>query len=377
MKKIAIVQRTITPYRRDFYIPFRERLLKRDISFLLLYGQPSRSDFLKNDSVDLEWAVKVPSKIFEIGHSELYWQSILPYLKDVDLVIVEQASKLLVNYVLLLQNWLGIRKLAFWGHGKNFQETSANLFGEWIKRQVSTHIHWWFAYTEMSMRVVREMGFPKERITLVQNAVDTHFLSQSLLELKPVQITKVREELNLYSQNVGIYVGGLYPEKRIPFLLGALKLIRHQIPDFEMIFIGGGVDTNLVEQAAIQHPWIHFVGTKFDREKVPYYAISKLFLMPGQVGLGILDTFALETPLVTTDLPIHSPEIEYLQNGINGVMVENPNNFQIYANRIVELLRNPAEYNQLVENCRKSHEKYTIENMVENFANGVEKALLV
>jgi len=375
MFKIAVIYKTLPRYRRDFFNGLRETLAQNNMELILLYGQPSYREALKNDTIDLDWAVKVPSKIFELGRSEFYWQPVLHYLKDVDLVIVEQASKLLVNYVLVLQNLLGIRKLAFWGHGKNFQETSANLLGEWVKRQVSTRVHWWFAYNEMSARVVQEIGFPRERITLVQNAVDTYFLTRTFQELTPVQIEKVRGELNLYSPNVGIYAGGLYLEKRIPFLLESLQIIRRQIPDFEMIFIGGGVDAHLVEEAAAQYPWIHFVGPKFDSDKIPYYAISKVFLMPGLVGLGILDTFALETPLITTDMPIHSPEIDYLQNEVNGVMVADSTNSLVYANAVVHLLKNEEVRQKLVGGCQSARNIYTVENMIERFAQGVIMAL--
>ena len=375
MPKVAIIHKSITQYRRDFFNGLRNALAKKNIELLLLYGQSGRRDALKNDTVDLEWAIKVPSKIWEVGHTELYWQPILPYLKDVDLVIVEQASKLLVNYILLFQNALGIRKLAFWGHGKNFQATSASPLGEWIKRQVSNHVYWWFAYNDLSARVVHEMGFPGERITSVQNAVDTRFLISAYQALIPEDVQRIRAELNLYSGNVGIYAGGLYPEKRLPFLLEALHIIRQQVSDFEMIFIGGGVDAPLVERAAAQYPWIHYVGPKFDLEKVIYYSISKLFLMPGLVGLGILDTFAMETPLVTTRTPLHSPEISYLVEGINGIIVDDPDDPKTYAKRIIDLLNDSAEYDRLVINCGKSREKYTIENMVENFAIGIQQAL--
>jgi glycosyltransferase involved in cell wall biosynthesis len=157
--------------------------------------------------------------------------------------------------------------------------------------------------------------------------------------------------------------------------LETLQLIRQQVPDFEMIFIGGGEDMHLVQQAAAQYPWIHYVGPKFDREKVPYYAVSKVFLMPGLIGLGILDTFAMETPLITTDVPIHSPEIEYLENGVNGVMVSNPENPLTYAKAVVHLLQNEIERQKLVNGCRLARERYTLDNMVERFADGVTLAL--
>jgi len=373
--KVAILYKSIPQYRRDFFNGLRETLAKEHVELILLYGQPGHRDALKNDTIDLDWAQKVPNKIWEIGRYEIYWQPVLSYLRNVELVIVEQASKLLINYVLLLQNALGIRKLAFWGHGKNFQETSANPFGEWIKRRISTHVHWWFAYNETSARVVREMGFPAERITIVQNAVNTRFLTQTLQNLTSEQIEQTRQQLGLKSEHVGIYAGGLYPEKRLPFLLEALQFIRQRVPDFEMIFIGSGVDAQLIEQAAAQHPWIHFVGPKFDEEKVPYYALSKLFLMPGLIGLGILDTFALETPLITTNVPIHSPEIEYLQSGINGMMVADSTNPLTYANTAVQLLENEDARQILVAGCRSSRNLYNIENMIERFTQGVLRAL--
>ena len=131
----------------------------------------------------------------------------------------------------------------------------------------------------------------------------------------------------------------------------------------------------MVEQAATQYPWIHYVGPKFDSEKVPYYALSKLFLMPGLIGLGILDTFALETPLVTTQIPLHSPEISYLENGVNGLMVDNASNPQVYANAVIRLLLNEDVRQKMVDACISVRNVYTVEIMVSQFAQGIIKAL--
>ena len=323
----------------------------------------------------MDWARKVESKIFYLGDKEIYWQPVLKFIRGSDLVIVEQASKLLINYILILQNSFRIRNLAFWGHGKNFQQQTSNRFGEWIKKLVSTHVHWWFAYNQISADVVRSMGFPKEHITLVQNAIDTRKLTQRLSNISQSEILALRRELNIQSRNVAIYTGGIYFEKRIPFLLKAIEYVRAQIKDFEMIFIGGGTESYLVEEAAKQAPWIHYVGPVFGSEKVPYYAISKVFLMPGLVGLGILDTFALETPLVTTNVPIHSPEIEYLIDGENGIMVESKNDPKLYARAVVDLFLDNDLRNKLIEGCKFARQKYTIEAMVDRFCEGVILAL--
>ena len=122
----------------------------------------------------------------------------------------------------------------------------ASPFGEWIKRQVSTHVHWWFAYNDLSVRIVQSLGYPLERITPVYNAVDTRTIARDLQNISNEDRIATRRELGISSEQVAIYAGGLYPEKRLRFLLPALQMIWSDIPDFEMIFIGGGVDAGLI-----------------------------------------------------------------------------------------------------------------------------------
>jgi glycosyltransferase involved in cell wall biosynthesis len=285
------------------------------------------------------------------------------------------ANKLLVNYILLMQNALGVRKIAFWGHGKNFQARRGDWFSEWIKRKLSTKVHWWFAYNDLSARIVTGLGFPEKRMTIVQNAIDSRQLINALKELRTVDLDKVRKEIGIKGKHVGLYVGGIYPEKQIPFLLGALDIVREKIPDFEMIFIGAGVDAPLIIERSKDRPWIHYLGPRFNLEKVPYFAVSQLFLMPGLVGLAIIDCLSLDLPLVTTRSDLHSPEIDYLRSGVNGLMVDAHGDERIYAQAVVDLLNNEKERFKMIEGCKATREKYTIEAMAENFSNGIISAL--
>ncbi len=377
MRKVAILQRYIPQYRREFFNRLRDTLIQKEIDLQLIYGQPNERELKLKDAIDLDWAIHVPSKIFKLGRSELYWQPVFHYLKGVDLVIVEQASKLLINYLLLLQSWFGTRKIAFWGHGKNFQSITANRFGEWIKRLVSTRVHWWFAYNDLSVKVVQEMGYPAERITSVQNAVDTLNLHSEFLNLPDDVRKKIQVDLGLQSSQVCLFIGGMNPGKQISFLLESLHYIREQINDFEMIFVGSGVDALLVSDAAKHHPWIHYVEPKFASDKIPYFSLSKYVLMPYSAGLVLLDSFALETPLITINSPLHGPEIGYLENGINGIMVAPPCDPKVFAEKVIDCLKDDHLHERLVENCQKSYQKYSIEGMVENFSSGIEKALSI
>ncbi len=219
------------------------------------------------------------------------------------------------------------------------------------------------------------LGFPGDRITSVQNAIDTRSIAEARKHINTDDLAVLKTRLGIKSDNVGVFTGGLYREKRLPFLLEACQLIRRDIPDFELIVIGKGPEADFVEAAAAQHEWIHFVGPKSDDEKVPYWALSKLLLMPGLVGLVVLDSFALGVPMITTDYPYHSPEISYLKDGENGLIVKPWPDPEEYARRAVELFRNPDRIALLARNALADAERYSVERMSANFANGVLKAL--
>ena len=373
--KAVVVYRALPQYRRRFYELLRERLDEAGVEFVLIYGQPGRADAAKLDTVELPWAHRIRNRVVKIGAREAYWQPCLGLLRDTDLVIVEQASKLLVNYVLFAYQLAGKNKLAFWGHGKNFQQRQASGIAEAVKRYMSRRVHWWFAYNDLSARVVEEIGYPEGRITVVQNALDTQELVRARSEIRAERLDAIRQELGVKGDNVCIYTGAMYAEKRIDLLLEICDMVREDVPDFEMIFVGAGPDDRLVKEAAARHGWIHYTGPKFDEEKVPYFMISKLLLMPAAVGLAVLDAFALEVPLVTTDGPFHGPEIGYLVDGVNGLLLDDPDDPAAYAAAVKRLLRDDAARERLVAGCRESANLYTVEEMVERFAGGVLRAL--
>ena len=94
--------------------------------------------------------------------------------------------------------------------------------------------------------------------------------------------------------------------------------------------------------------------------------------MPYSVGLGMLDSFAMETPMITTFNQFHGPEIDYLENGINGFITKD--NIDDYSQTVIETLKT-KKYVDLIKGCKLSAEIYTIETMVENFKNGVLSCL--
>ncbi|MEO1298493.1 MAG: glycosyltransferase family 4 protein [Cyanobacteria bacterium J06636_16] len=360
-------------YRKPFFEKLKTQLDNTDIELSLVYGDGGESDRQKQDLVNISWGTFIPNKIVRVLGKELYWQPVTNFINDADLVVVEQASKLLINYYIQLLQSVGLAKLAFWGHGRNFQADESHAIAESIKKSVSNYAHWWFVYNKLSQKVIEELGFDRSRITSFENSIDTRSLKASLSKISDEDKTAIRQKYELKGQNVCLFCGSLYEHKNLPFLFEAATLIKQQVEDFELLIVGSGTQRPYVEVMAAKYDWVRYLGPLFNQEKVEVFSISRLYLIPGLVGLGILDSFALGVPLVTVDIPNHSPEISYLSSGINGIMTRN--DVSEYARAVILLLRDSDTYKQVRLSAQEAGENYSIENMVHNVYSGLLSAL--
>lgn len=368
-RSICIVQRRLTHYRVPLFEALRGLLDERGIRLELLVGQGTPAEEQKHDAGELHWAKSIPTHYLADGR--LCWQPMQRHLAGADLVVVTQENKLIQNHLLLLARHRF--KLAFWGHGANLQSDTPNGLKERFKRWTTNRVDWWFAYTQMSADLVTAAGFAGRRITVLNNAVDTSELLRQRRSITPEESQGVRESLGFGGGPVGVFVGSLYADKRLDFLFSAAEAIRRKVPDFHLLIVGDGEERDKVQAWCAAHPWASWAGARFGREKAAYVSVAQVMLNPGLVGLGILDAFVCGVPMLTTDCGIHSPEISYLENGINGVMT--PNDLNAYVEASVRLLRDQQVLDILRVGCITSSQAYTVENMANNFADGMTRCL--
>ncbi len=373
--RVLIVQKDMPHYRVRFFELLKSRLTLNNVELSVVYGQPVGVSAELADRRELDFGEMVPSRTFRIGGKTAYWQPLLGRALRSDLVIVEQANRLLVNYPLLVAGALGLTRVALWGHGRDFQARNRRSWGERAKAVTSRWAWWWFAYTATSADIVAGLGFPRERTTVVQNASDTSALRRAVDVARREAADDIRTELALVGRNVGIFVGGMYRDKRLEFLVAAAREIRGRVADFELLLVGAGPDKHLAEAAAEELSWVHFIGPAFGADLARCMAVSRVALMPGLVGLGVLDSFASGVPMVTTRVAYHSPEIEYLVDGVNGVVVGDSSSVEAFAAAVVRVLSDEAYREGLVAGCFEATSRYTVEAMADRFADGVVAAL--
>ena len=369
MKRVAIIQRRLTHYRVPLFALLREVLAERCIQLDLLVGKGTLAEEMKSDSGELPWAISLPTRY--LAGERLCWQPIRRFLAAADLVIVTQENKLIQNHLLLLAPRRF--KLAFWGHGANLQSDNPKGIKERFKRWTTNQVDWWFAYTRLSADLVVAAGFPDDRVTVLNNTLDTDELNRQRQLVTPEETQALRESLGFGAGPTGVFVGSLYVGKRLDFLFAAAEAIRQEIPDFQLLILGEGPERDKVRSWCAAHPWGVWVGARFGREKVEYMLASQVTLNPGGVGLGILDSFVCGVPMITTACGIHGPEIAYLKNGVNGVLTADA--LGTYVESSVALLRDSRALASMRTECIANGREYTLTNMADRFADGVEHCL--
>jgi glycosyltransferase involved in cell wall biosynthesis len=356
-----------------FYQRLMTLLTSQGITLDLIYGKSNRYETVRTGSI--AGAIEVRNRYLYLCGRFLLWQPVLRRLRGADLVIIFQNSANLVNYPVLLLSGLGVFHVALWGHGRCFQAGDRRRVREAFKAWYSKRVDHWFAYTDLSASVLEQQGFPRGRITVVNNAIDSGPLIAQYDRMTTGDDIALKSQLGIpVDARVGLYCGRFYGDKRLRFLMDAAAQVRNRCSKFHFIVIGeGDLEPEVTGFAQANAEWVHFVGPKYGIERVPYFRIAVCQLNPGAVGLGIVDSFAMLAPLITTDIPIHSPEIAYLENGTNGIMTADSGS--AYADAVDRYLNDVHIQARLKDGCAKARRIYTIENMADRFAQGVLQAL--
>jgi glycosyltransferase involved in cell wall biosynthesis len=372
--RVVIVQRAIRQYRGPFLDQLREQLDHRGIALSVMHNTPHRDDDHRKDVAAPDWAHRLDARMVGVNGKHLHWQAPPPELWEADLVVVEQATQLLLNYLLLLRRHAGGPLVGFWGHGTS-PYRDAHRIGEAVKRWVSGQPDWWFAYTDGVVDRVSAFGFPRDRITSVRNATDTRALAAEVEGLADEEVERLRGELGVGRGPVGLFVGALVPEKKLEFLVQAGEAIRRAVPEFELVIAGDGAMQGWVSQRVADRPWLHYAGQRFGRELAALLRLSSFLMVPAWVGLVVTDSFAAGRPLFASRSEAHGPEIEYVVHGVNGLLIDDGHDPRCGTRPgSSQHCRSRGCWAQQ-RGCRAEADRYGVEDMAVRFADGIEEAL--
>lgn len=368
-RNVVFVERHMAHFRVALYEGLRDSLDRDGVTMHLATGSPTSEEVAKQDTEHIDWADTLPTRYLLGG--KVCWMPVHSKLGPGDLLVLEHENKLLWNFWELYKP--RHYKVAFWGHGRNMQSNRPNGPSERLKRHTTLRADWYFAYTEESRRTLLDIGFPEQRITVFNNAIDTRQLGIDHRSIGAPERVALAHSLGLVGKPVGLFLGSLYAQKGLDRCLQAAMAVRQRVPEFQWLVIGDGPDRQKVEAMAQEHPWVHWVGPKRDREKALYASLADVLMIPGAVGLVALDSLVLGKPIVTMHANAHGPEMEYLDNGVDALIT--PDGVEAYSEALSHLLLDSQRLHAMQQACLAKAEQYTIEAMIARVHRGVLSAL--
>lgn len=203
---------------------------------------------------------------------------------------------------------------------------------------------------------------PAEKITIIPCGVNTD-------ELYPVNKSIARSLLDLpYDEKILLQLGRMVPRKGVDNVIRALSMVKCGSTKVRLLIVGGDADTaqeltrlqQLAGELKISDK-VYFLGQKSREELKYYYAAADLFITtPWYEPFGItpLEAMACGTPVIGSNVG----GIKFsVANGHSGALVP-PKDPGALANMITALLRSPALLREMSDNAiRRVNKLFTWE----------------
>ena len=379
-KRILIAHQSAIPhYRIDFYNLLNMKLSKNYQIHIVFDDKNQKKYFLENLSIkDFNFNVLLTKTMsFRLFNKIFSIQSFIFSLKNYDIVIIEDAINNLSYLFCHLLRPIYNYKIYKWGHGrdcsilrpgfikKNIEKFKLNL----IKRSDG-----YLAYTKGVKKYLVEKNINSEKIFVLNNTID--IVQNRKLIKAEIDLEKIKNQLNIKANNVLLYVGRIDKRKNFTLITNALVELKRKLDDFIVIVIGDGDRKLIIDMIdRVGKNYVKYKKSIIDKNILSkYYAISDLYLFPGDVGLGPLTSISFNLIPIIIDSETHNPEVEYL-NYNNSIILNKNICFKEYADSILENLLNKDLIEEKKNKSWDTIKHLTLTSMVNNFSSPFERLI--
>lgn len=371
MRRVSVIQREIPHYRIRFFEELYAQGRLQDFDVHVYCAMSPTCKFASTFPYSV-----LPARYFNGMQAGAYWiHGLETAITGSDVVVAPQELQC-VNVPYLWARRKRICKTwVWWGHGYNFQAavrpSVATKIKERMKAFMTRRADGLITYTERGAKYWRQCGLPEDRVIAYYNTIDVDELRRAGAEIDEAQRSVLRRKLMLEGKRVLLFSGRLYSEKKVDFLLRAFALLKDSYPEVALLIIGDGEERDRLQQLAkrLELQDVHFLGEVVNpHDTAAYFLLADLLVIPGLVGLAIVHGFAFGLPLITTDFPGHSPELDYL-NESNGIMARI--DAVHYAESIRTLLSSPRQLEMMKGSALAQGDNLKLEYSIRRFVSGI------
>jgi glycosyltransferase involved in cell wall biosynthesis len=224
---------------------------------------------------------------------------------------------------------------------------------------LSTCDHY-LSYTEISTTNLRNRGYDAARITTLNNAVEALATPEQAMTAQRVPLQT-------------LFVASLVEDKEPLAAVAIVDRLQLLAPGACLNIVGDGPLRSQCEQAANGRDWVHYHGFQRGQSLRELALASDIAIIPGRVGLAVMEMASAGLPMATFAVSRHGAEIAYLKDGINGLFLSKDINAA--AKELRTLLTDRPALERMRHQALSTASKYTVRRMAVNFADGVMASL--
>jgi len=178
-----------------------------------------------------------------------------------------------------------------------------------------------------------KQGADSGKIFIAPNIVDIEKFVGKSSKFKEDK-EKFKQELNIPNKKIILFIGQLIERKGVEYLINAYTKIREEQNDVCLIIVGNGVLKTKLEEICIEKKIrdVRFTGWVSEEEKIVYYSIANLFVLPTLMDLCPLvlnEAMACGLPVISTDAA--GCAVDMIMTDENGFIVNKANANQLYS----------------------------------------------
>jgi glycosyltransferase involved in cell wall biosynthesis len=351
---VLVVQEQVPPYRVPLFRFLAEELGSRDLDLRVV----SSSALPKATELGFQHQRIMTSRSGLSALDAIYRErpTVLVLPHSARFAPVATATRLLQSHG---------RKQLFWGMGLARRygiapERDRRPAAEAVRRLMLSTCDHYLSYTEISTASLLNKGYDAARITTLNNAVEALAAPEQATTAQRVPLQT-------------LFVASLVEDKEPLAAVAIVDRLRLLAPGATLHIVGDGPLRPQCEQAANGREWVHYHGSKRGRGLRELALASDIAVIPGRVGLAVLEMASAGLPMATFAASRHGAEIAYLKDGINGLFLTGDINAA--AKELGTLLTDRPALERMRNEALSMASMYTVRRMAVNFTGGVMASL--
>lgn len=260
-----------------------------------------------------------------ISFGPLYWQKgVMKLLKSGYTDIITSTDPYCLSSWLLM--WRARRKginVYLWGHGAYGNETGLK---RWLRKKCNELAKGVFLYGNYAKDILVKWGIDANHLHVIYNSLSYDEQKDIRKQLSPSDI--YINHFGNSNKNI-VFIGRLTKIKKLDQILRAVNLLKQRGEDFNVSFIGDGVQKEELISLANElnlEKQVWFYGACYDEKQISDFIFNAdVCVSPGNVGLTAMHAMSFGCPVISHDnFPMQMPEFEAVEDGQTGTFfVEN------------------------------------------------------